>query len=180
MPQNMDESNMAIADQIRAAFPDQQIGDIKKLADFLPGYQSLTKEFLAVKQELNTVKTQLEGVLPQLERASQASVADLEMRAAAAHSGLETSIGKLETRDREISEELNVSFQHIDSQLEGVSLTAATVKSMQDGIHGVVAKQQKDMDGMRIDVERLVANAIATITWNTQGSQGPGEQQGQG
>ena len=97
--------------------PDQQIGDIKKLADFFPGYQSLTKEFFAVEQELNAVKTQLEGVLPQLERASQASVADFEMRATAAHSGLETSIGKLETRDREISEKLNASFQNIDSQL---------------------------------------------------------------
>ena len=77
MHQNVDELNKAIADQIRAAFPDQQIGNIKKLADFFPGYNEFTVEFLAVKQELETVKKQLEGVLPQLERASQASVADL-------------------------------------------------------------------------------------------------------
>ena len=123
MPQNVDELNKAIADRIRAAFPDQQIGDIKKLADFFPGYQSLTKEFLAVKQELDTVKTQLEGVLPQFERASQASVDDLEMRASAAHSGLETSIGKLETRDREIGEKLNASFQNIETASSRESLS---------------------------------------------------------
>ena len=40
MLQNMDELNKAIADQIRAAFPDQQIGDIKKLADFFPATTS--------------------------------------------------------------------------------------------------------------------------------------------
>ena len=51
---------------------------------------------------------------------------------------------------------------------------------MQDGIHGVVAKQQQDMERVRLDVERYVADAIATITFNTQSSQGPGEPQGQG
>ena len=89
------------------------------------------------------------------------------------------SIGALEKRDREISEKLKTSFHNIDSQLEGVSLKAATVRSMQNGIHGVVAKQQQDMDGMKIDIERYVANAIATITSNTQPSRGPGERQGQ-
>ena len=68
----------------------------------------------------------------------------------------------------------------IDSQLEAVSLQAATVQSMQDGIHGVVAEQQQDMVGVKVDVERYVANAIATITSNTHASQGHGEQQGQG
>ena len=72
------------------------------------------------------------------------------------------------------------TFQKIDSQLELVSLQASTVQSMQDGIHGVVAKQQQFMVGVKVDVERFVANAIATITANTQAGQGPGEQQGQG
>ena len=37
MPQNMEELIEAIADQILAAFPDQQISDIKEMAAFLPG-----------------------------------------------------------------------------------------------------------------------------------------------
>ena len=40
----------------------------------------------------------------------------------------------------------------------------------------MVAKQQQDMVGVKVDVERYVENAIATITSNTQASQGPGEQ----
>ena len=107
----------------------------------------------------------------------QAGISDFEKRAGAAHAGLEKSIGGLETRDRQISEKLVTTFSKIDTQLEAVQLQAATVSSMQEGIHGVVAKRQQDMERVRQDVERYVANAIATIASNTHPSQGPGEQQ---
>ena len=160
MPQNMEELKAAIAagadQQIWAAFPDQQIVDTKKLVDFFPGYQLFTAQFVAMQQELETVKKQLEGVLPRLERASLT----LEQRTADSSAGLETSIAALEKRDREISEKLNSSFHSIDTQIEGVSLQASTAKSMQDGIHNVVAKQQKDMEGMKLDIEIYVVNAM--------------------
>ena len=90
-----------------------------------------------------------------------------------------TSVEALETRDREISDKLKATFQKIDTQLESVQLQAATVSSMQEGIHGLLPKQQQDMERMREDVERYVANAIATIACNTQTNQGPGGQQSQ-
>ena len=58
-------------------------------------------------------------------------------------------------------------------------MSAATVQVMQDGIHGVVAKQSKDMDGMKVDIERYLANAMATIASSVQANQGPADQQGQ-
>ena len=88
-------------------------------------------------------------------------IRDLEKRAGAAHATVTSSVESLEKRDREISEKLVETFQKIDSQLELVSLQASTVQSMQDGIHGVVAKQQQFMVGVKVDVERFVANAIA-------------------
>ena len=103
----------------------------------------------------------------------------LEQRAADSSAGLETSIAALEKRDREISEKLNSSFRSIDTQLEGVSLQASTVKSMQDGTHNVVAKQQKDMEGMKLDIESYVVNAMANIASSVQANQGPADQQGQ-
>ena len=111
MPQNMEELKAAIAvgadQQIRTAFPNQQIADIKKFVDFFPGYQLFTAQFVAMHQELETVKKQLEGVLPQLERASLT----LEQRAADSSAGLETSIAAPEKRDREISEKLKLELQ---------------------------------------------------------------------
>ena len=84
-------------------------------------YDELAASFSGVKNELDVIKSQLEGVLPQLERASQASISDLEKRAGAAHAGLTTSIVALETRDREISDKLKATVQKIDTQLEGRS-----------------------------------------------------------
>ena len=128
-----------------------------------------------MQKDFETVKSQLEGVLPQLERASLT----LEQRAAVTSAGLETSIAALEKRDREISEKPKANFHSIDTQIEGVSLQASTVKSVQDGIHNVVAKQQKDMEGMKLDIESYVVNAMANIASSVQASQGPADQQGQ-
>ena len=50
---------------------------------------------------------------------------------------------------------------------------------MQDGIHGVVAKQSQDMIGMKVDIERYLANAMATIASTVQPNQGHVDQQGQ-
>ena len=74
---------------------------------------------------------------------------------------------------------MNETFQKIDSQIESISLSASTVQSMQHGIHGVVAKQQQDMEGMKVDIERYLANAMATIASSAQSSQGHVDQQGQ-
>ena len=60
--------------------------------------------------------------------------------------------------------------------MESVQLQAATVSNMQEGKHSVVAKQQHDIERMREDVERYVANAIATIASNMQTNEGPGAQ----
>ena len=170
--------NQIIEAQFREAIGEKQIENIGKLTKLFPGYDELTVQFTLVKTELETIKSQLEQSLPKLADAVLEGINDLGKRAGAAHAGLTTSIGGLETRDREISEKLVATLSKIDSQLEAVQLQAATVSSMQEGIHGLVAKQQQDMERVRLDVERSVANAIATIAPNTQPSQGPGEQQG--
>ena len=55
MPQTRDELNQAIAEQIWAAFPDKQIKDIGKLSKFFPGYDALTLEIVAIKQDLEGI-----------------------------------------------------------------------------------------------------------------------------
>ena len=65
LPTSRDELNQVINEQIQAAFP-----DIVKLQEFFPGHHEFTAQFIAVQKELATVKSQLEGALPQLERAS--------------------------------------------------------------------------------------------------------------
>ena len=129
MPQNMEDLNKAIADQIRAAFPDQQIDDIKKLAAFFPGYNEFTAEFVAVKRELETIRAQLDQAIPKLADTVQEGISDLEKRAGAAHASVTSSVDSLEKRGREISEKLVETFKKIDSQLEAVSLQVATVQS---------------------------------------------------
>ena len=47
--------------------------------------------FIQVQSELQVIKGQLEGALPELERTSQASVADLEARARIANAQLTAS-----------------------------------------------------------------------------------------
>jgi hypothetical protein len=46
LPTTRDEMNQVITEQIRVAFPDQQISDINKLAQFFPGYNAFTAELL--------------------------------------------------------------------------------------------------------------------------------------
>ena len=55
-PTTTDELNLVIAEQVRAAFPEKQIEDIGKLADFFPawnrlyaGYTEFTTEFSNLK-----------------------------------------------------------------------------------------------------------------------------------
>ena len=61
------------------------------------------------------IKSQLEGVLPQAERTSQASIADLKKRAGTANTQSTTSTEALENRDQEISDKLKTTFQQIDT-----------------------------------------------------------------
>ena len=58
--------------------------------------------------------------------------------------------------------------------MESVQLQGATVASIQEGVHGVVVKQQHGMEKMRVDVERYLANAMAAIASNSpdQGQSG--------
>ena len=142
MPQTRDELNQIIEAQLRESIGEKQIENIGKLTKFFPAYDELTVQLTLVKTELETTKSQLEQSLPMLADAVQQGISDLEKRAGAAQAGLTTSIGGLATRDREISEKLVTTFIKIDSQLEAVQLHAATVSRMQEGIHGVVAKQQ--------------------------------------
>ena len=116
-----------------------------------------------VKSELATIKSQLEGVLPQLERSTLAAVAELEGKAKGIDVKLTASIESLEKRDKEVSDKLKATFAQIDSQIESVQLQGSTVQSIQEGVHGVVVKQQHDMEKMRVDVERYLTEVTETI-----------------
>ena len=163
MPQTRAELNQIIEEQVGLAIGAPQIVNIGRLSEYFTQFDELAPNFVSVKKELDVIKSQLEGVLPQLERISQASISDLEKRAGVANTQLTASIEALEKRDQEISDKLKEIFQKIDTQLESVQLQASTVSSMQASIRGVVLKQQHDMETIRVDVERYVANAIATI-----------------
>ena len=126
MPQTRAERNQFIEEQVGLAIGGPQIENIGKPPQLFSEFDELSASFLDVKTELEVIKSQLEQSLPQLERAAQTSRSDLEKRAGAAHEGLTTSIGALEARDREISDNLKDTFQKIDAQLEAVQLQAST------------------------------------------------------
>ena len=65
--------------------------------------------------------------------------------------------------DKEVSDNLKESFAQVDSQLNDVKLQATTVASMQEQIHGVVAKQKYDLENVRHEVEAFVRNAVASV-----------------
>ena len=185
-PTTRDELNQVISEQIRASFSEKKIADIDKLEAFFPvwdrlysGYTEFTTEFSNLKSELEVLKAKLNEAMPQLQEGVRKGLSDLESRAEAANVRVATSVTSLEKRDHEISEKLKESFSSIDSQIESVSLQSASVVSMQSGIHDVVAKQQRDMDGMKGDIERYLANAMATLTTAVQSNQSHADQQGQ-
>ena len=172
MPQTRAELNQIIEEHFGLAIGAPQIANIGRLSEYVSKFDEPAPSFAQVKNELEVIKSQLEGVLPQLERTLQANIADLEKRAGTSNTQLTTSIEALEKRDQEIGAKLKTTFQQIDTQLESVQLQAATVNSMQEGIHSVVVKQQHDMEKICLDVERYVAKAIATIA-----SKQPGQSQ---
>ena len=133
MPQTRAELNSVIELQVRIAIGPPQIASIWKLADHFVKFDELASSFIQVQSELQVIKTQLEGVLPQFERTSQASIADLEKRAGIANAQLNASIEALEKRDQEMSAKLKTNFEQIDTQMESVQLQAATVTSIQEG-----------------------------------------------
>ena len=142
-PTTRDELNQVISEQIRASFSEKKIADIDKLEAFFPvwdrlysGYTEFTIEFSNLKSELEVLRAKLNEAMPQLQEGVRKGLGDLEARAEAANVRVATSVTGLEKRDREISEKLKESFHSIDSQIESVSLQAATVKSMQSGVHG--------------------------------------------
>ena len=110
LPTTRDELNQVITEQIRVAFPDQQISDINKLAQFFPGYNAFTAEFVALKTELETIRAQLNEALPKLQEGVSKGISDLEARASAANATVASSVTGLEKRDREISDKLNETF----------------------------------------------------------------------
>ena len=132
MPQTRAELNLIIEEGFRLAIGETQVANIRRLAEFFGKFDELTLSFVQVKGELETIKGQLEGVLPKMESASQASLADLESRASAANAQLTSSISGLEKRDQEISAKLMTTFKEIDAQMETVQLQSATVASIQD------------------------------------------------
>ena len=160
-PTTRDELNQVITELIRVRIPDKEVGDIGKLETFFPiwdrffaGYNEFTAEFVALKTELETIRGQLSEAFPKLQEGVSKGISDLESRASAANATVASSVTSLEKRDREISDKLKDTFKKIDSQIEEISLSASTVQVMQDGIHGVVAKQSQDMIGMKFDIER--------------------------
>ena len=78
MPSSRAELNQVIEEQVKSLLSDGHITNIAKLADHFGKFDQLANEFGAVKTELATIKSQLEGVLPQLERSTLAAVADFE------------------------------------------------------------------------------------------------------
>ena len=87
-PTTRDELNLVIAEQVRAAFPEKQIEDIGKLADFFPawnrlyaGYTEFTTEFTTLKADLEAIRAKLNETMPQLTAGVAAGIKDLEARA---------------------------------------------------------------------------------------------------
>ena len=163
MPQSRSDLDQIIEQQVKHAIGAPQIEAIGRLVEFFGKFDELTLSFGVVKSELATIKSQLEGVLPQLERSTLAAVAELEGKAKGIDSKLTSSIESLEKRDKEVSDKLKATFAQIDSQIESVQLQGSTVQSIQEGVHGVVVKQQQDMEKMRVDVERYLIEVTETI-----------------
>ena len=156
LPQTRAELNAVIEEQVQFLLGPPQIASIGKLAEHFGKFDELAASFIQVKGELEILKSQLEGVLPQLESSSLASIADLESKVSTADAKLTASIDSLEKREKEVSDKLKSTFEQIDAQIESVQLQGATVTSIQEGVHGVVVKQQLDMQRMRVDVERYL------------------------
>ena len=64
MPQTRDELNQIIETQVREAIGPPQLQNIAKLTEFFPMYDKLAASFTGVKNELDVIKSQLEGALP--------------------------------------------------------------------------------------------------------------------
>ena len=152
MRQTRADLNAVIEEQVQFLLGTPQIASIGKLVEHFGKFDELAASFIQVRSELEMIKGQLEGVLPQLERTSQASIADLVGRARIANAQLTASIDGLEKRDQEMSAKLKSTCEQIDTQIESVQLNAAAVSSIQEGVHSVVVKQQLDMEKMRVDV----------------------------
>ena len=81
MPSSRAELDQIIEQQVGHAIGAPQIEAIRKLTEFFARFEELAVSSGVVKSELATIKSQLEGVLPQLERSTLAAVADFEGKA---------------------------------------------------------------------------------------------------
>ena len=99
-PQTRVELNAVIEEQVQFLLGGPQIASIGRLVEFFGKFDALTASFVKVKTELETIKGQLEGVLPQLERSTLAGIAELESKAKAADAKLTASIKSLQNRDK--------------------------------------------------------------------------------
>ena len=75
-PTTREQLNQVIAEQLHVAFPDKQIEDIGKLAEFFPiwdrlymGYTEFTTEFSNLRSELEVIRAKLNDTMPRSPRA---------------------------------------------------------------------------------------------------------------
>ena len=116
------ELNAVIEEQVQYLLAFPQIASIGKLAEHFVKFDAFTARFVLVRSEFETIKSQLEGVLPQLERSSVASIADFEKKVSTADAKLIASIDSREKRDKEVSDKLKSTFEQIDAQIESVQV----------------------------------------------------------
>ena len=171
MPTNRDEFKKIMRSEIIEMIGEEHLVNISKLTEFFPAYDQFKSDFEVTRQELKVITAQLDQSFPEFVK--------LIAQADEVQKTLAKSIGDLEVRGREASAKLTETFAKIDTQLEAVQLQAATVEGMQQGIHGVVVKQQQDMEKVKVDVQIFVAKAMSGMEATARQQRIPSEQFGQ-
>ena len=148
-PTTFDELTQFVCNVIIQQFGEEALVNVDKLKKHFPEYDLLKTALPEVKSEVETVTAQLDQSFPELVK--------LLAQAKAASQTLSSSVSGLETRDREISEKLNVTFAKIDAQIESVQLQASAVETI-----------GPDMLKLRNDVQSYVSNAFASLQQRNQ------------
>ena len=149
LPTTPDELTQFVRNVIIQQFGEEALVNVDKLKKHFPEYELLKTALAEVKSEVETVTAQLDQSFPELVK--------LLAQAKAASQTLASSVSGLETRDREISEKLNVTFAKIDAQIESVQLQASAVENT-----------GQDMLKLRNDVQSYVSGAFASLQQKNQ------------
>ena len=80
-----------------------------------------------------------------------------------AQAKLDASLKSLVQRGKEVSDKLKASFADIEKRLTEFSFNTNTIDSMQSSVHEAVGRQQTDFASAKIDIERVVTQALSDI-----------------